>query len=115
MSHRSFTFDIHGLLQSGYSLVDVQIHSLAMECKISPAQLLLSWAVQRGTSVVPKTVQEPRLEENRQSFRLNNAVMHTVNQLAEVKGHVRFLDPRNHIGFDMFDESDDQPTLEDEQ
>lgn len=86
-----------------------------MEYKISPAQVLLSWAVQRGTSVVPKTVQESRLEENRQLFTLSDAVMHTINQLAEVNGYVRFLDPRNHIGFDIFDENDDQPPLEDEQ
>ena len=64
---------------------------------------------------MPKTVQEPRLEENRRLFRLNDAVMHTINHLAEEKGQVRFLDPRNHIGFDIFDEIDDQPTLEDQQ
>jgi aryl-alcohol dehydrogenase-like predicted oxidoreductase len=31
---------------------------------ISPAQLLLSWAVQRGTVPIPKTVIESRLKEN---------------------------------------------------
>ena len=35
--------------------------------------------------------------------------MNVINQLAEEKGQIRFLDPRNHIGFDIFDEILDQP------
>lgn len=82
---------------------------------MSPAQILLSWAVQRGTCVVPKTVREPRLEENKQLFRLDDTVMIAINQLAEEKRHIRFLDPRNHIGFDIFDENHDQPIIEEQQ
>ena len=64
---------------------------------------------------MPKTVREPRLEENRQLFRLDDTAMNAINQLAEERGQVRFLDPSGHIGFDIFDESHDQPTLEIEQ
>ncbi|KAL8792670.1 MAG: hypothetical protein Q9195_004730 [Heterodermia aff. obscurata] len=91
-------------------LQDSTIQSIAIQYEKSPAQILLSWAVQRGTSVVPKTVQASRLEENKQLSRLDDTVMNTINQLAETNGQIRFLDPRNHIGFDIFDESEDQPT-----
>jgi len=64
---------------------------------------------------VPKTIQASRLEENRQIFNLDDSAMNIINQLAEGRGQVRFLDPRAHIGFDIFDESHDQPTMGDEQ
>ena len=38
--------------------------------------------------------------------------MAIIDDLAERKGAVRFLDPRNHIGFDIFDENYDQPVAE---
>ena len=92
-----------------------QIQSIATEYAMSPAQILLSWAVQRGTSAVPKTVREPRLDENRQLAKLDDTVMDVINQLTERKGQIRFLDPRDHIGFDIFDEYHDQPTIGNEQ
>ena len=71
--------------------------------------MLLSWAVQRCTSVVPKTVHEERLVENRQLLRLSDEHMMRINRIVEVKGAVRYLDPRNHIGFDIFSEDVDEP------
>ena len=41
---------------------------------------------------------------------LDDTVMNIFNQLAEERGQIRFLDPRDHIGFDIFDQSHDQPT-----
>ena len=76
--------------------------------------MLLSWAVQRGTSVVPKTVQNARLDENKELFSLDGRDMEIIDWIADEKGHVRFLDPRNHIGFDIFDETCDQPIAESE-
>lgn len=78
-------------------------------CGKSPAQVLLSWAVQRGTSVVPKTVHEHRMVENMDLFRIDDIHMNEINSLAEKKGAVRYLDPRNHIGFDIFREDVDEP------
>jgi diketogulonate reductase-like aldo/keto reductase len=71
--------------------------------------VLLSWALQRGTSVVPKTVQEERMVENKELFRLKDEDMMRINRIAEVKGTVRYLDPKNHIGFDVFSEERDEP------
>ena len=45
-------------------LNDPVIEEIADRNKISPAQVLLSWAVHRGTSVIPKSVREERLKEN---------------------------------------------------
>jgi len=47
--------------------------------------------------------------ENRELFRLNDTHMALINGLAEKKGAVRYLDPRNHIGFDIFCEDIDEP------
>ena len=85
-----------------------------MKYRKSEAQVLLSWAVQRGSSVIPKTIQETHMEENRQLFRLSDTDAKVIDHLAEDRGRIRFLDPRNHIGFDIFDEGSDQPVKEDE-
>lgn len=58
---------------------------------------------------MPKTIRETRLEANRQLFKLDDAAIKVIDQLAEGMGQVRFMDPRNHIGFDIFDENHDQP------
>lgn len=54
------------------------------------------------------------MDDNRQLFRLSETDMKIINRLAEGKGQIRFLDPRDHIGFDIFDESCDQPEEGDE-
>ncbi|KAF8862531.1 hypothetical protein BDZ45DRAFT_616832 [Acephala macrosclerotiorum] len=90
-------------------LLDSDILRIAATYRKSPAQVLLSWAVQRGTSVVPKTVHEHRMVENMDLFRIDDIHMNEINSLAEKKGAVRYLDPRNHIGFDIFREDVDEP------
>lgn len=40
------------------------IAAIAREAAISPAQVLLAWAVNRGTSVIPKSVNSQRMAEN---------------------------------------------------
>lgn len=87
----------------------LQIGEIAAEYGKSPAQVILSWAVQRGTSVIPKTVNEDRLKQNLHLFRLSSDHFDRINSLSEEKGTVRFLVPTGHIGFDIFDESCDQP------
>ncbi|KAF4631258.1 hypothetical protein G7Y89_g6872 [Cudoniella acicularis] len=90
-------------------LSDPNIAEIASAYGKSPAQVLLSWAVQRGTSVVPKTVNAHRMIKNRDLFRLKDEHMEEINSLAEKKGALRFLDPRDHIGFDIFREDVDEP------
>jgi alcohol dehydrogenase (NADP+) len=59
--------------------------------------------------VIPKTVHESRLLENLDLKRFPDEDMTQIIHLSKLKGEVRYLDPRNHIGFDIFDESNDQP------
>lgn len=87
----------------------LQIIEIAAECGRSPAQVILSWAVQRGTAVIPKTVHEDRLAENMNLFKLRNEHFNRIDCLSKTTGTVRYLDPTGHIGFDVFDEHHDQP------
>ncbi|KAF2791528.1 Aldo/keto reductase [Melanomma pulvis-pyrius CBS 109.77] len=91
---------------------DAEVAEIASTYGISVAQVLLSWAVQRGMSVIPKTVKESRLRENRDIIRLGDESMETLNGMAAAKGPIRFMDPRNHIGFDIFREDRDEPIQE---
>ena len=85
------------------------IHDIASRCGQTPAQICLSWAVQRGVAVVPKTVKKERMRENLELTKLPDDAFEAVNKLVDKQGSVRFLDPSRHIGFDIFDEEQDQP------
>lgn len=90
-----------------------KIMALAERCGKSPAQICLSWAVQRGISVVPKTVNDGRMRENLElGARLDDDVFEGVNEIVKERGPIRFLNPQGHIGFDIFDEEKDQPVDE---
>ncbi len=43
---------------------DPAILSIAAEHDASPAQILIAWALQRGTAVIPKSTNEARLKQN---------------------------------------------------
>lgn len=60
-----------GILLVAYSPVgkhkfadDRDIQAIAQRLQVTPAQVILSWGVQRGTAVVPKSQHEGRLAEN---------------------------------------------------
>jgi len=63
----------------------------------------------RGVSVIPKTSRQERLAENLQLFRLTNEHFDRISALSHETGMVRYLDPKDYIGFDVFDETEDQP------
>ncbi|KAK7931491.1 aldo-keto reductase [Apiospora marii] len=88
---------------------DNEILEIATKLDKSPAQVCLSWAVQRGIPVVPKSVHESRLRENLNLSSLPEMDFQKVNQLSHKTGAIRFLDPKPHIGFDIFDEENDEP------
>jgi alcohol dehydrogenase (NADP+) len=45
-------------------LEDSTIAAIAERRGITPAQVLISWAIQRGTSVIPKSVNPDRMKQN---------------------------------------------------
>lgn len=67
------------------------IKEIAERLKITPAQAVLAWQMQRGLIVIPKTVHEERLKENfaAQAIELDEADMAKIAQLDE---HHRFID-----------------------
>ncbi len=68
------------------------VRELAVRHGKSPAQVLLRWGVQRGTSVVPKTSRVERLRENLAilDFELANEEMAAISALNRNR---RFNDP----------------------
>ncbi|KAK6612606.1 putative alcohol dehydrogenase [Botrytis cinerea] len=92
-------------------LFDTKIAQIAAQTGMTPAQVILSWAVQRGTSIIPKTSNENRLSENLCTAPLSEEHFAIIDGLATTieSGPVRYLDPRDYLGFDVFDETADQP------
>ena len=66
----------------------------------------------RGVSVIPKTATPERLLENLRPAALQTEQMRTVNSLGSAIGPIRYLDPQKHVGFDVFDEENDQPVAD---
>ncbi|KAG8161968.1 hypothetical protein KVR01_007733 [Diaporthe batatas] len=90
-------------------LNNATITEAAKQCGITPAQVCLSWAVQRGVPVVPKTVTQARMVENSTLTTLPEDVFQKVSKVHLETGAIRFLNITEKIGFDIFDETEDQP------
>ncbi len=69
------------------------IADIAASLGASNAQVLLAWAIQRGTSVIPKSVNAERLQQNLSAVNvlLGDAEMETITAL---DGPYRFVDGR---------------------
>ncbi|TLS25902.1 hypothetical protein PpBr36_07276 [Pyricularia pennisetigena] len=74
-------------------------------------KVCLSWAVQKGIPVIPKSNQAAHMRSNMEVRMLPDESFNLVDGLAaaRVGGSVRFLEPSLHVGFDIFDEENDQP------
>lgn len=46
------------------------ILGIAERLQVSPAQVLIAWAVNRGVIVIPKSVNEERLRQNLEAYKL---------------------------------------------
>ncbi|KAH8589977.1 NADP-dependent oxidoreductase domain-containing protein [Bisporella sp. PMI_857] len=90
-------------------LRDPEIQEISKTANLSPAQVLLAWALHRQTSAIPKTVQTSRMAENIALSPLSEADRARIDRIAEDGRTIRFLDPSEHIRFDIFDEEADQP------
>ncbi|KAI0710093.1 Aldo/keto reductase [Earliella scabrosa] len=82
-----------GILLTAYSPVgkhkfadDPTILAIAAAHEVTSAQVLLSWGVQRGTAVIPKTLSPARLKENLELIPLSAAEMDALDQLHEKPG-----------------------------
>ncbi|KAJ5632418.1 hypothetical protein N7490_008757 [Penicillium lividum] len=60
---------------------DPAVAEIAKKLNKDPAQLLISWAIQRGTAVLPKSVTPSRIESNFQDFVIPDAEFEALNKL----------------------------------
>jgi D-xylose reductase len=82
-----------GMASEGESVLsEPVVRAAAKRLGKTPAQVVLRWAVQRGTSVVPKTVRPERLAENLSlfDFALSDEEMKSITALDRGR---RFNDP----------------------
>ena len=82
-----------GMATEGEGVIDrEEIHAIAGEVNRTPAQVLMRWAVQRGTSIVPKSSRVERMKENLSlfDFELTEQHMATISAMDQ---HKRFNDP----------------------
>ncbi|PMD31770.1 Aldo/keto reductase [Hyaloscypha variabilis F] len=63
---------------------DPALLDIAKEMNISATQLALSWAVQRGTSVIPNSSNEERMRSNFEIVELPSAIMERIAELGKV-------------------------------
>jgi alcohol dehydrogenase (NADP+) len=71
-------------------LNDPVVSAIAESHNASPAQVLIAWAIQRGTSVIPKSVNEDRLKENftAEKIELSNESMEKLNDLDRQRRYI---------------------------
>jgi len=72
-------------------LHDEVISAIAGELGWTPAQVLLAWAVARGTSVIPKSTNEGRLAENLKAGSLELSPSH-MERIAQLDRQRRYVD-----------------------
>ncbi|KAJ5949153.1 hypothetical protein N7454_000737 [Penicillium verhagenii] len=60
---------------------DPTVAEIAKKLNKDPAQLLISWAIQRGSAVLPKSVTPSRIESNFQDFVIPDAEFEALNNL----------------------------------
>ncbi|OJJ44604.1 hypothetical protein ASPZODRAFT_153520 [Penicilliopsis zonata CBS 506.65] len=60
---------------------DQTVSQIAQKLNRDPAALLISWAIQRGTAVLPKSVTPSRIESNFQDFVIPDAEFEALNNL----------------------------------
>ncbi|KAK9351594.1 NADP-dependent oxidoreductase domain-containing protein [Lipomyces doorenjongii] len=88
---------------TGHLQEEPSIKEMAAKYNKSAAQVLISWAIQRGTSVIPKSVTLPRIEQNFQDFVLEEADFEELNCVYRKKS-VRVVVPQ--WGVKVFDTDD---------
>ncbi|KAF8158450.1 NADP-dependent oxidoreductase domain-containing protein [Crassisporium funariophilum] len=84
------------------SLQIPEVKSVAKELGITPAQVYISWHVQRGTVVLPKSVTPSRIEENFHVVALPEEAFERIEGAAVGHEPFRTVDPSKRWGVDIF-------------
>ncbi|QRV84909.1 aldo/keto reductase family protein [Ceratobasidium sp. AG-Ba] len=91
--------------QVGESLKNPTVAEIANKLKINPAQVLISWQVQRGAVVLPKSVTPSRIQDNLQVFKLPNDQFEKLEKAASSHPPQRVVDPSKSWGVDIFEDN----------
>jgi diketogulonate reductase-like aldo/keto reductase len=86
------------------TLDDAKVHEVGRSLGMDPGQVLVSWGVQRGSVVLPKSVTRRRIESNFHDQVLPSWAMDELNGLER---HKRFNFPARW-GVDIYDEAGDE-------
>ncbi|KAG7004341.1 hypothetical protein G7Y79_00026g059250 [Physcia stellaris] len=93
-------------------LDDPMIGSLADKYSKTPAQVILCFLINRGVSVIPKSNNLQRIEENYDClFDMDPLDFSIIDNLMGIDGErgVRNLETRDYLGFDNFNEEFEEP------
>lgn len=84
---------------------DPLIAEIASKHGKTVGQVLISWAVQRGTAVVPKSTNEGRIKQNIQLVKLDEEDMAKLNALSTMPGRKerRYYEVYKVWGIDAFE------------
>jgi len=85
------------------SLAVPEVKAIAAELGITPAQVLISWQVQRGNVVLPKSVTPSRIVENLHITRIPEALFNGLEAAAAAHPPERSVDPSKSWGVDIFE------------
>ena len=85
---RGIVFESYSPLERGRGLTDPTIVGLAERVGRTPAQVMLRWAIQHETIVIPKSVREERIRSNAQvfDFELEDHDMQALDALDRTNG-----------------------------
>jgi alcohol dehydrogenase (NADP+) len=72
-------------------LEDKTIGEIAAKYNSTPAQVLIAWAIQRGTSCIPKSVTPERLQQNMDATKLR-LTDEDMDAIAGLDHHARYVD-----------------------
>ncbi|KAL3912543.1 MAG: hypothetical protein SGARI_001100 [Bacillariaceae sp.] len=73
-------------------LEDKVIGEIATKYNCTPAQVLIAWALQRGTSCIPKSVSPERLQQNIDASELPLFKQEDMDAIAALDHHARYVD-----------------------
>ncbi|KAI0793341.1 NADP-dependent oxidoreductase domain-containing protein [Abortiporus biennis] len=84
-----------------------EVQTISKELGITPAQVLISWHVQRGTIVLPKSVTPSRVIENLKTVGLPEDLFNQLEEAATSHPPQRVVNPSKNwdLGYDVFDEN----------
>ncbi|OAQ92832.1 alcohol dehydrogenase [Purpureocillium lilacinum] len=91
------------------------VTSVAQKRGITPAQVLLKWGIQRGTSVIPKAYTPLHILDNIAAAILPDLPREDVEAIDRAHvatGSVRYINPVKHWGFDIYNPSTPDPSEE---